>query len=267
MDTRETTPMPQHANGIAFTISGPDDAPVIVLSNSLGTTLDMWSPQLDAFARQYRVVRYDTRGHGASVAPSGAYTLDQLGRDVLAVLDALDIERAHFCGISMGGLTGQWLGVHAGERIGKLILANTAARIGTFEGWSQRAASVRTHGMSDVADGAGGRWFTADFASRERAVVAHMTDSSRATRPSGYAGCCDALGSADLREDIGAIAAPTLVIAGRFDPVTTVDDARFIAERIPGASMATLDASHLSNVEAAQAFNSTVLAFLADSNG
>jgi 3-oxoadipate enol-lactonase len=266
MDMQETTRM-QHANGIAFTIAGPDDAPVLVLSNSLGTTLDMWSPQLDAFARQYRVVRYDTRGHGASSAPSGAYALDALGRDVLAVLDALDIERAHFCGISMGGLTGQWLGAHAGERIGKLILANTAARIGTVEGWRQRAAAVRTHGMNDVADGAGGRWFTADFASRERAVVARLTDSLRATPPNGYAGCCDALAAADLREAIGAIAAPTLVIAGRFDPVTTVDDAKSIAERIPGARVATLDASHLSNVEAAQAFNSTVLAFLADSNG
>ena len=257
----------QHANGIAFTVSGPDDAPAIVLSNSLGTTLDMWSPQLDAFARQYRVVRYDTRGHGASIAPSGAYTLDELGCDVVAVLDALDIERAHFCGISMGGLTGQWLGVHAGERIGKLILANTAARIGTFEGWSQRSALVRTQGMDEVADGAAGRWFTADFASRERAVVAQMTDSLRATPPNGYAGCCDALATADLRGDIGGIAVPTLVVAGRFDPVTTVDDARFIAERIAGARMATLDASHLSNVEAAQAFSSTVLTFLAESNG
>jgi len=257
----------QHANGIAFTVSGPDDAPVIVLSNSLGTTLDMWSPQLDVFARQYRVVRYDTRGHGASIAPPGAYTLDELGRDVLAVLDALDIERAHFCGISMGGLTGQWLGVHAGERIGKLILANTATRIGTFDGWNQRAALVRTRGMDEVADGAAGRWFTADFSGRERAVVAQMTDSLRATPPNGYAGCCDALATADLREDIGGIAVPTLIIAGRFDPVTTVDDARFIAERVPDARLATLDASHLSNVEAAQAFNSTVLAFLDDSNG
>jgi 3-oxoadipate enol-lactonase len=258
----------QHANGIAFTMSGPHEAPVLVLSNSLGTTLDMWSPQLDALAQAYRVVRYDARGHGASIAlPAGSYTLDQLGRDVLGVLDALDIERAHFCGISMGGMTGQWLGVHAGERIGKLILANTAARIGTFEGWSQRAALVRAEGMDEVADGAAGRWFTADFAARCPDVVAQLTDSLRATPANGYAACCDALAAADLRGDIGAIAAPTLVIAGRYDPVTTVDDAQFIVERIPGARLATLDASHLSNVEAAQAFNAAVLAFLADSNG
>jgi 3-oxoadipate enol-lactonase len=258
----------QHANGIAFTMSGPHEAPVLVLSNSLGTTLDMWSPQLDALAQAYRVVRYDARGHGASIAlPAGSYTLDQLGRDVLGVLDALDIERAHFCGISMGGMTGQWLGVHAGERIGKLILANTAARIGTFEGWSQRAALVRAEGMDEVADGAAGRWFTADFAARCLDVVAQLTDSLRATPANGYAACCDALAAADLRGDIGAIAAPTLVIAGRYDPVTTVDDAQFIVERIPGARLVTLDASHLSNVEAAQAFNAAVLAFLADSNG
>ncbi|WP_206956087.1 3-oxoadipate enol-lactonase [Trinickia acidisoli] len=253
----------QHAHGIAYTTAGPDGAPAIVLSNSLGTTLDMWLPQLDALAQRYRVVRYDTRGHGASLAPSGECTLDVLGRDVLAVLDALNIERAHFCGISMGGLTGQWLGVHAAERIGKLIVANTAARIGSFEGWHERAALVRARGMDEVAAGAAGRWFTADFMAREPDVAARLTDQLRGTPADGYAACCDALSSADLREEIGQIAAPMLVIAGRYDPVTSVDDARFIAERVPGARTVTLDASHLSNIEAADAFTAAVLAFLA----
>ena len=140
----------QQAQGIAYTVAGPDGAPALVLSNSLGTTIEMWSPQLDALSKHFRVVRYDTRGHGASIAPAGEYTLDTLGRDVLAVLDALNIERAHVCGISMGGLTGQWLGVHASDRIDKLIVANTAARIGTLQGWRDRAALVREPSSSET---------------------------------------------------------------------------------------------------------------------
>lgn len=253
----------QHTNGIAYTSAGPTDAPALVLSNSLGTTLDMWGPQLDAFAQRYRVVRYDPRGHGRSIAPPGAYTIDMIGRDVLSVLDALDIERAHFCGISMGGLTGQWLGVHAGARIDKLIVANTAARIGTCAGWTQRADLVRERGMAEVADGAAGRWFTANFIERQPETVRRLTEQLRASPREGYAACCDALSVADLREEIDVIQAPTLVIAGRHDPVTTVDDARFVAERVSRARMAVLDASHLSNVEAAEAFTAAVLDFLA----
>ncbi|WP_442807966.1 3-oxoadipate enol-lactonase [Trinickia soli] len=255
----------QHVNGIAYTTAGPQDAPAIVFSNSLGTTLEMWSPQLDALAERYRIVRYDTRGHGDSISSPGPCTLDMLGQDVLTVLDALAIERAHFCGISMGGLTGQWLGVHACERIDTLIVANTAARIGSYEGWSQRAALVRARGMNEVADGAAGRWFTAELIERRPNVVARLTDQLRATPQHGYAACCDALSTADLRGEIEKIAAPTLVIAGRYDPVTTIDDARFIVDRVPGARMVALDASHLSNVEAAQAFNAALLAFLTQS--
>ncbi|HVW48865.1 MAG TPA: 3-oxoadipate enol-lactonase [Trinickia sp.] len=253
----------QRANGIAYTSAGPTDAPALVLSNSLGTTIDMWLPQLDALAERYRVVRYDPRGHGRSAAPPGAYSVDMLGRDALAVLDALGIERAHFCGISMGGLTGQWLGVHAGERIDKLIVANTAARIGTSAGWTQRAELVRARGMAEVADGAAGRWFTANFIEREPDSVRRLTEQLRASPRDGYAACCDALSVADLREEIDSIKAPTLVIAGRQDPVTTVDDARFLVERVSRARMVVLDASHLSNVEAAEAFTAAVMDFLA----
>lgn len=247
-----------------YTMTGPEGAPVLVLSNSLGTTLDMWAPQVDALSKHYRVLRYDTRGHGGSFVPLGAYTLDELGRDVIALLDALQIERAHFCGISMGGLTGQWLGRYASERIDRLIVANTAARVGTLEGWRERAALVRAHGMADVAAGAAGRWFTADFVAREPGIVQRLTDGLRATSAQGYAGCCDALALADLRGEIDRIAVPTLVVAGRCDPVTTVDDARFIAERVAGAHRVTLEASHLSNIEAAAAFNAAVLAFLSE---
>lgn len=256
----------QQAQGIAYTVTGPDEAPVLVLSNSLGTTIEMWSPQLDALSKHLRVVRYDTRGHGASIAPEGEYTLDMLGRDVLAVLDDLNVERAHFCGISMGGLTGQWLGVHAADRIDKLIVANTAARIGSLQGWVERAALVRARGMDEVANGAAARWFTPAFVQQQPEAVQRMTDRLRATPSQGYAGCCDALSTADLRGEIGRIAVPMLVIAGASDPVTTLDDARFIVERVPGARMVTVNASHLSNIEAPLAFNTAILAFLMESD-
>lgn len=249
---------------LAYTMTGPEGAPVLILSNSLGTTRDMWMPQVEPLTKHYRVVRYDTRGHGRSFAPDGAYTLDMLGGDVLTLLDALRVERAHFCGISMGGLTGQWLGVHAPERIDKLIVANTAARIGTAAGWRDRAELARVRGMAEIAAGAAGRWFTEAFAARQPDVVQRLTDQLGATPAQGYAACCDALSAADLRGDIDRISAPTLVIAGRYDPVTTVADAQCIVERVPGARMATVDASHLSNIEAAHAFDAAVLAFLAE---
>ena len=245
-------------------LSGPADAPVIVLSNSLGTTLEMWDPQIDALRAKFRVLRYDTRGHGRSAAPQGSYTIDELGRDVIGLLDSLDIQRAHFVGISMGGLTGQWLGVHAGTRIDKLVVANTAARIGTQEGWRARADLVRAQGLSEVADGAAGRWFTPRFIAEQPATVETLTAQLRSLSPEGYAACCDALGDADLREDIARISCPMLVVAGVHDPVTTVDDARFIANRVTGARVAELDASHLSNIEAADAFTDTVLRFLGE---
>ncbi|TCP09398.1 3-oxoadipate enol-lactonase [Crenobacter luteus] len=245
-----------------YRIDGPAGAPVLVLSNSLGTTLDMWQPQRDAFARHFRVLRYDTRGHGGSSVGAVPYTIEQLGRDVVNLLDALDIESAHFCGISMGGLTGQWLGVNAPNRLDKLVLCNTAARIGTAEAWNGRAALVRDKGMREVADGAAGRWFTRDYIAAEPVVVGGLIDQLRDSPPAGYAACCEALAVADLSEDIARIPVPTLVVAGTFDPVTTPADADFIAERVSGARRADLPASHLSNVEAAAAFNRAVLDFL-----
>jgi 3-oxoadipate enol-lactonase len=256
--------IPSANHRVHYRIDGPADAPVVVLSNSLGTTLDMWSPQVDALVGSFRVLRYDTRGHGASAVPQGPYSIDDLGRDVLALLDALDIARAHFCGISMGGLTGQWLGVNAPGRIDKLIVSNTAARIGTEEGWKARVALVRAQGMDEVADGAAGRWFTSRFNDEQPKIVATLVAQLRETPAQGYAACCDALAAADLRGAIEGIVAPTLVIAGDEDPVTTVADAQFIAERVAGARWIKLAASHLSNVEAADAFNDAVTRFLGE---
>lgn len=252
---------------IAYTLEGPEDAPVVVLSNSLGATMAMWQPQAEALARRFRVLRYDTRGHGASGlhaahdAASG-YTLVDLGGDVLRLLDGLGIGQAHFCGISMGGITGLWLAIHAPDRLRKLVVANSAARIGACSGWAERAEQVRAAGMDGVADGAAGRWFTPGFRSRAAPVVQTLVDSLRATPPAGYAACCLALAEADLRAQIGAIRAPTLLIAGLHDPVTTVADAHDMREHIPHAKLATLEASHLSNIEAEPEFTRQLQAFL-----
>lgn len=237
--------------------------PCVVLSNSLGTDLSMWDPQAALLARDHYVLRYDTRGHGRSGRGAAPVTLERLGRDVIGLLDALAVPRAHFCGISMGGMTGQWLGIHAPQRLDKLVLANTAARIGTHEGWTARAAQVRAGGMDGVADGAAARWFTPAFGARSPGLVEAMLVRLREQDRQGYAACCDALAQADLRADIAAIRCPTLVIAGRADPVTTVADARMLAETIANAVLAEVDASHISNIEAEHPFSEHLRRFLA----
>lgn len=236
--------------------------PAVVLSNSLGTDLSMWDAQAAVLATRFHVLRYDTRGHGASSAPRGPYTIAQLGADVVGLLDHFDIERAHVVGLSMGGVTAQWLGVHAPGRIHKLVLANTASKIGSAEAWQARAASVRANGMNEIAAGSPARWFTPDFVARQPVVVGAMQKTARGLDPEGYAACCEALAGADLAPDLHRIAAPTLVIAGAEDPVTTVADAQALVAVIGGAALATLPASHLSNVEAPDRFSDAVASFL-----
>lgn len=253
------------AEQIAWRMEGPPGAPVLVLSNSLGTSLSMWDAQAAALSRHFRVLRYDTRGHGASglgADPSSGYTLEQLGTDVLRLLDGLGIGRAAFCGISMGGLTGLWLGIRAPDRLERLVVANSAARIGSADGWRQRAAQVSADGMDSVADGACGRWFTPAFSARAPQRVAALVDGLRRTSPAGYAACCKALAAADLRASIAAIGVPTLLVAGRHDLITTPADAAFMASQIANAASVELAASHLSNIEAEAAFSQALLGFL-----
>jgi 3-oxoadipate enol-lactonase len=249
---------------LAYAVDGPEGAPAVLLLNSLGTTMEMWDPQRDAFARAWRVIRCDTRGHGRSDAPPGPYTLDQLGRDALAVLDAAGADRAHVCGISMGGMMAMWLGLHAPGRVGRLVLANTGARVGTAEGWADRMARVRASGMETVADAVLGRFFTEAFRERHPDTTARFRATLAACPPEGYAACCEALRDADLREDVNRIDAATLVVTGTDDAATPPASAEFLRERIPGARLVTLDAAHLSNVERAEAFNAAVLDFLAN---
>ena len=245
-----------------YSVEGPADAPTLLLSNSIGTTSTLWDRQAGPFAKAFRVVRYDTRGHGRSSVPPGDYTMARLGRDALAVLDAAGAERAHVCGISLGGITAMWLGVHAADRIERLVLANTGARVGTFEMWQQRIAAIRANGMAPIVEATPSRWFTEEFRQTHPEVVAGFTAMVAACPAGGYAGCAAAIRDTDLREDIQRIAAPTLVITGKSDPATPPSDGVFIASRISGARRLELEAAHLSNVEAADAFTAGVLDFL-----
>jgi 3-oxoadipate enol-lactonase len=259
-------PVVKLADGeLNYRIDGRDDAPVLVLSNSLGTDLHMWDAQIPGFAEHFRVLRYDTRGHGASLVTPGPYSIEQLGRDVLALLDALNIDKAHFCGLSMGGLTGQWLGINAAERIGRLVLCNTAAKIGSPEVWNPRIDSVLAGGaqaMRDLRDASISRWFTAEFAAAQPEKVEPIVEMLAQTSPQGYAANCAAVRDADFREQLGAIRAPTLIVCGSADPVTTTEHGRFMQERISGAELVEFHAAHLSNVEAGDAFTLRVLDFL-----
>jgi 3-oxoadipate enol-lactonase len=245
-----------------YRTDGDPAHPCVVFSNSLGTDLRMWDAQAAALAQAFYVLRYDTRGHGESERGSSPTSLERLGRDVIGLLDALAVPKAHFCGISMGGLIGQWLGIKQPQRIGKLALANTAARIGTAEAWTARAGLVRREGMGGVADGSSARWFTPEFVEREPQLVSRMTGRLREQDPEGYARCCEALAQADLRAAASSISVPTLVIAGEQDPVTTVADAEWLRRHIPGARLETVPASHISNVEAESQFTRALALFL-----
>ena len=247
---------------IAWRMDGPADAPVLVLSNSLGTTMAMWEAQLAAFAERFRVLRYDTRGHGGSDVPTGDYGLDRLGRDVVGLLDSLGIARAHFCGLSLGGMTGQWLGVFAPERIDRLVLANTSSYMGPPEGWQQRMDLVRREGMTALTDAILQRWYTPAFVEKGSPAFLDTRRQLLAAEPGGYAGCCAAIRDMDLRPIVQLVSAPSLVIAGSEDPATPPDHAERIAAAIAGARLVSLKAAHLSNVEQADAFNRAVLDFL-----
>ncbi|WP_191485334.1 3-oxoadipate enol-lactonase [Pseudomonas sp. FEN] len=250
-----------------YQLDGPPGAPVLVLSNSLGTDLGMWDTQIPAFAEHLRVLRYDTRGHGRSLVTPGPYSIEQLGRDVVALLDALHIERAHFCGLSMGGLIGQWLGINAGHRLQRLIVCNTAAKIGDAAGWNSRIEAVSTGGqaaMLALRDGAVSRWFTPEFVEAHPDRVKPITDMLAATSPQGYAANCCAVRDADFREQLERIQVPLLVISGTEDAVTPPAGGIFIQQHVEGAEYAEFHAAHLSNVQAGAAFSQRVLDFLSD---
>jgi 3-oxoadipate enol-lactonase len=247
---------------IAIRIDGPVHAPPLLLSNSLGTTFRMWDAQMEALRSAFRVIRYDSRGHGQSDAPAGDYSIARLAADAVAVLDSLHIETTAFVGLSKGGMVGQWLGAHAPQRLTRLVLANTAAWMGPAQGWQARIDAVTEQGMAAVTDAVLERWFTPGFRERAPVAVAPVRDMLLATQPRGYAGCCAAIRDMDQRESLAAITTPTLVIGGLQDPATPPAKAEEIAAGVPGAHLVMLDAAHLSNIEQPEAFTAALLDFL-----
>ncbi len=247
-----------------YRFDGPADAPVLVLSNSLGTDLSMWDGQILSFAKHFRVLRYDSRGHGASAAPPGPYSIKTLAEDVVRLLDRLAISKVHFCGLSMGGMVGMWFGTHASQRIHKLVLCSTAPQIAPAEIWDTRIQAVRTGGMAAIADGVLARWLTDSFRQRTPQKVEAVRQMLLRTSADGYVASCAAVRDMDQRSAISSVPVPTLVIAGTHDMATPPEQGRFVAEQIKGARYVELPAAHLSNIELAERFNEEVLQFLTE---
>jgi 3-oxoadipate enol-lactonase len=240
--------------GLHYEVSGPPDAPVLVLGGSLGTTLDMWQPLLALLGDRYRVVRYDHRGHGGSPVPPGPYTVEELGQDVLALLDDLGLDQVFYCGLSLGGMVGMWLGAHAPHRVRRLALLCTAAYLPPAEGWLARAAQVRSAGTGSIAELIVARWFTAPFLTANPDAVAGYRAMLRGIAAEGYAGCCEAIAKLDLRPVLPRITAPTLVVSGRADPAIPPPFGEEIAALVPGARFTIVDgAAHLAAVEQPEA--------------
>lgn len=253
-----------HSNNatIHYQTFGELSKPALIFSNSLGTKFNMWQAQIDHFKKDYFVICYDTRGHGESSAPQGPYSLDELGQDVIRVLDDLNIEKAFFCGISMGGLTGQWLAIHQPERFYRVIVCNTAAKIGQEQAWLDRAKLVREQGLQPISETAASRWFTESFIKDRKKVVEVLTQDLASSSAEGYASCCEALAKADLREKLKEISIPVLIIAGQKDPVTTVADGQFMVNNIKRSAMFEINASHISNIEQPADFNDAIEQFI-----
>ncbi|TNE41680.1 MAG: 3-oxoadipate enol-lactonase [Sphingomonadales bacterium] len=247
---------------IACRFDGPEGAPVLLLSNSLGTDMGMWAPQMAAWTQYFRVLRYDQRGHGASDAPAGAYSMDRLGRDVIELLDALMIEKVDFCGLSLGGMTGQWLGIREASRLRRMVLANTSSFMGPPSAWDARVTAVLDKGMAPLAQASVERWFTPAFAATATDAIAPIGAMLQATSPAGYAGCCAAIRDMDMRRMVTLITTPTLVIGGSEDPATPPPHSETLAAAIDGAELVMLKAAHLSNVELPDAFATAVSGFL-----
>src|SRR5262245_54328126 len=246
---------------IDYSIAGVPTAPPLLFINSIATTRELWARQMPPLSKSFRVITYDARGHGFSQVTAGDYTIEQLGRDALAILDAAGVESAHVCGISLGGLTAMWLGVHAPRRVKSLVLANTGARIGSLEMWTERLTFVRQQGMATLADMTMPRWFTEGFRAREPQTVEQFRAMVAACPEAGYLSCCAALRDEDLREAISAIRCPVLCVAGSRDPATPPELLQFVHDRVAGSKMILLDAAHLTNVEQDQAFTNALTDF------
>jgi 3-oxoadipate enol-lactonase len=252
------------ADGCLLNVSveGRETGPTLMLSNSLGATMKMWEPQMRALTQVFRVVRYDRRGHGKSGVPPGPYSMDRFGRDVLAILDDLNIARVHWCGLSMGGMVGQWLGANAPDRVEKLVLSNTNYNYADKTPWADRIKFVQEKGLAALVDPNMERWFTKGFRDRAPQTIARMKEIFLATSPLGYVASCEAIRDMDFTASNPRITAPTLVIVGKQDPATPPAAGEAIAKQIKGAKVAALDAAHIANMEQPKVYTETVLNFL-----
>jgi 3-oxoadipate enol-lactonase len=250
-----------------YRVDGPETGPALVLSNSIGTTTELWKGQIHALAQTFRVVRYDHPGHGGSPDPEGPVTVESLARSVVELLDRLELERASFCGLSLGGMVGMALALNAPDRVDRLVLCCTSAYLGPPEGWHERARIVRSQGMSAIAERIAGRWFSDRFRETSPETVTYFLSMLAEIRADGYAACCEAIAAWDARAVLGAIRAPTLVIAGAEDVATPPAEAASLAGSIPGAELTVLpDAAHLANVEQPEHFTQALLGHLAASS-
>jgi 3-oxoadipate enol-lactonase len=254
-------------NGISvnYTLEGPASGPVITMSNSLASNLSMWEPQMTVLTSHYRVLRYDTRGHGGTDATAGPYSLDELSEDVRALLRALGITRTHFIGLSMGGMIGQIIAIKYPQMLQSLVLCDTMSRV-PIEAkpmWDDRIHTAETGGMEPLVEPTLARWFTEPFRQKGSPVLDQVRTMIRSTPPRGYTGCCHAIAALNLTDHLKAITLPTLIIVGEDDPATPVAASHVIHEQIRGSELVILkSAAHLSNLEQPEAFNQALTAFL-----
>ncbi|TQL68003.1 3-oxoadipate enol-lactonase [Nocardioides albertanoniae] len=248
------------AVAVHHVVTGPADAPVVVLSNSLGSTMSMWDAQVDALTEHFRVVRYDTRGHGGSPVPQGPYDIDDLADDVVSLLDSLGVEKAHFVGLSLGGMTGMRLAARNPERVDRLVLLCTGAKLDPSSAWHDRAATVRENGSGAVAEAVVARWFTPGYLATNAEEKAAAEAVVASTPAEGYASCCEVIATMDLRPDLPRISAPTLAIAGADDPATPPPHLEAIADSVQdGRVLVVPESAHLANAEQPQTITSAIL--------
>ena len=250
---------------IAYSISGRPWRPSLILTHSLGSDHGMWAPQVEALKEQYYIVSIDNIGHGESDVPAGDYSVADMADGVMAVADAEQLERFHYCGLSVGGITGQWLGVHHPERLLSATLCNTGAKIGTAELWNERIEIARANGMGGLVDGVIARWFSAGFPETNPERFARARATFLATDPTGYAGVCAAIRDADLRDVVGSISVPTLVVGGIADQAAPIEQSRWLHEQIAGSRLVELPAAHLSNLDREPEFTAALEQFLTES--
>jgi 3-oxoadipate enol-lactonase len=246
-------------------VDGSAFLPTLMLSNSLGTDLRLWDLQTPEWAKTFRVVRYDQRGHGRSALGDAPHTMETFGRDALAIMDALGLDKVHWCGLSMGGMVGQWLAANAPQRIDRLILSNTSAYFADKQRWNDRIKTIAEKGLRSFADGVMKIWFTAGFRERDPETIAGLVTMFSAMPVDGYIAACEAIRDMDHRALLSKIAAPTLIIGGRHDQSTPLDMAELMRAEIPGSELTVMDTAHIANIEQPAIYSDTVLQFLIQS--